>query len=260
MATKIGTTYDFLTVGTVTGLAVPTASSDAVRLQDLNDAIEGLSSKDTVRAATQVDVDLANPPTTVDGITMVLGDRILVKSQVDPTQNGIYIYDVEPWIRAQDANTGAELNNAIVSVREGTDANSTYRQITHNPTLTVDDIVWVAFGTSAPTASTTQAGILEIADQSEVDSGTATNLAITPQTLAGSPFAKQKIEQAIGDGTATSFTITHNWNTFAVFATVMVNSGIYDDYVVDVQRTLNTVVLTFNTAPAVDEFLAVIMA
>ena len=44
--------------------------------------------KDSVKAATTTNITLSEgAPTTVDGISLLANDSVLVKSQTDPTQN-----------------------------------------------------------------------------------------------------------------------------------------------------------------------------
>lgn len=58
---------------------------------------------------------------TIDGITLTTGDRILIKDQTDFTQNGIYVVPSSGSpTRATDADAGSELASCLVTVREGT--------------------------------------------------------------------------------------------------------------------------------------------
>lgn len=60
---------------------------------------------------------------TIDGITLVTNDRVLVKSQSNSVQNGIYVFQSDgSLIRASDFDTGATqstLQSAIVFVEQG---------------------------------------------------------------------------------------------------------------------------------------------
>lgn len=74
-----------------------------------------------VRAvATSHILNLANS-VTVDGVVMGTGDRVLVTGQNDPTQNGIYIVDINhPWLRASDLPHGTVADPRFgVTVSEG---------------------------------------------------------------------------------------------------------------------------------------------
>ncbi|MEM4202842.1 MAG: hypothetical protein QXS54_02105 [Candidatus Methanomethylicaceae archaeon] len=112
--------------------------------------------KDEVRVATTSNISITNPPSTIDGVSLSVGDRILVKDQTNATENGIYVYNGSgnPLTRAPDANSGSELNAAVVTVAQGTaNAGTAWRQSTPNPTLGTSDIVWVFFGTAVPDAT-----------------------------------------------------------------------------------------------------------
>ncbi len=66
------------------------------------------SRKNAVRVATVGTITIAtdlNPGDTLDGVTLVLGDRVLVKDQADDTENGVYIVSSTPS-RAPDLDNG----------------------------------------------------------------------------------------------------------------------------------------------------------
>lgn len=105
-----------------------------------------------------------------------------------------------------------------------------------------------------PDATTSTKGIIEIATDSEVKTGTSTNKAVTPAGLRV-PF---KAVTITGDGSATSFNVDHN---FALSDLIDVNvqvvdslssSGTYGQTVMaGVDRTTaNRVVVSFGSAPA----------
>lgn len=85
---------------------------------------ESLDWKRSVRTASTSNHDLAGTiPLTVDGISLVDEDRILLKDQADPTQNGIYYYEVEGssynLTRASDASQGTLSCGAATYIEEG---------------------------------------------------------------------------------------------------------------------------------------------
>jgi hypothetical protein len=114
-----------------------------------------------VRAATTVAGNLSTAfeaGDVVDGVTLAAGDRLLIKNQADPTENGIYVVQASGApIRAEDANTGAELHGAAVYVDEGTvNADTGWLQTTSGTiTLGTTALVWAQFaGSGTYTAGT----------------------------------------------------------------------------------------------------------
>lgn len=75
--------------------------------------------KHYVKAATTVQTTLSGPQT-IDGISLVAGDRVLVIAQTLPQENGIYVVAAGAWSRATDANTSALISGTLVSVAQGT--------------------------------------------------------------------------------------------------------------------------------------------
>lgn len=146
--------------GTVTGLPTPTNGTDATNKNYVDAAVAGLSWKQAVRVATTVNGTLATAfanGQTVDGVTLVTGDRILIKNQTTQTENGIYIVTAGTPTRSTDADTGAELVGATAFVDQGTtNASTGWTQTTDAPiTIGTSNIVFVQFsGSGSYTAGT----------------------------------------------------------------------------------------------------------
>jgi len=254
---------DFNNVAGIKNLKAPVDPNDAVRLVDLNSAVEGIAWKDSCRVSTQANVNLASPGAAIDGIALAAGDRVLVRQQTADEENGIYIWNgaAVAMTRAADASTAAELEQATTTIEEGTSAGATFRQTAVNLTLGTDPITFTPFGTSAPPASESTPGIIEIADQTETDAGTDDGKAITPEKLANWSGRMRKGTATIGDGSATSFTLTHNFNSRNVLVQVFRNSGNYDEVEVEKRRNnVNSVDLLFAEAPTLNQFNVVVMA
>lgn len=262
MARKFFTDIDLQSVSKVVNVPSPTAAGDAVPKSYVDSAIEGLAWKDSVRVSTQGDIDLSAPGATIDGVTMASQDRVLVRNQSTQSANGIYVWNgaSTALTRALDASTFAELEQAIVTVEEGTDAGTSWRQTQVNGTIDSSNVIFTSFAAAAPSASESTAGIAEIATQAEVDAGTDDARFITPLKLASWSGRIKKYSANVGDGSATSYTVTHNLNTRDVVARVFPNSGDYDDVEVDVRRSgVNTITLVFATAPASNAYRVVVI-
>ena len=261
MARKIFTDFDFQSVSKVVNLPTPSATGDAVPKSYVDSLVEGLAWKDSCRVATQSNLNLAAPGATVDGITMVSGDRMLVRAQTTTSQNGIYVWNgaASAATRSLDASTFPELEQAVTTVEEGSSAATTYRQDQINGTIDSSAVSWVSFGTSAPAASETTAGIAELATQAEVNTGTDDLRIVTPLKLATWSGRIKKFAVSIGDGSATSYTVTHNLASLDVAVTVFANSG-GDEVITDVTHaTTNTLTVVFATAPASNAYRVVVV-
>jgi hypothetical protein len=103
----------------ITSLAEPSASTDAATKNYVDSVAQGLDVKTSVIAATTANITLTAPQT-IDGISVIAGDRVLVKNQTTASANGIYVVAAGAWTRAVDADTWAELISAFVFVERGT--------------------------------------------------------------------------------------------------------------------------------------------
>ena len=239
MARKFFTDIDLQSASKVINLPTPTASGDAVPKSYVDSAIEGLAWKDSARVSTQGNIDLSAPGATIDGITMSSGDRVLVRSQTTQSQNGIYVWNGASTsaTRSLDASTFDELEQAVVTVEEGTDAGSSFRQTQVNGTIDSSNVIFSSFGTGAPSASETTAGIAELATQAETDAGTDDARIVTPLKLKTWSSAPKRYAADFGDGSATSYTITHNLASRDLTVAIYRNSGNYDEVECDVEHT-----------------------
>ena len=106
----------------ITDLASPVAGTDAVNKNYVDALNSGLSWKDSVIAASTGDVTVSSAPASLDGVTLTSGDRVLLRVQADPAENGIYVFNGtgSPLTRAADMDAGSEFPNASVFVEQGT--------------------------------------------------------------------------------------------------------------------------------------------
>lgn len=225
----------------VTNLADGVNPQDAATKAQLDAAIQGLKWKDPVRAATTTNITLSGTQT-IDGIALVAGDRALVKNQTAGAANGIYIVAAGAWTRATDMDASSEVLGAAVFVSEGTvQGNQQWQMTTDGP---------IVIGTTSLTWTQINAGAAYSAGN-----GIAINGA---QISVDTTVVARKASATIGDGTATTITLTHNLNTKDV--TVSVREVATDDGVLCDWKAngANTVQLTFAVAPTTGQYRATV--
>ena len=86
----------------------------------------------TVKAASVNNLVLSGTQT-VDTVDLVAADRVLVKNQSVPSQNGVYVVAAGAWTRATDADAEAELFGSMWYVLNGTQRLTLWYCITVKP-------------------------------------------------------------------------------------------------------------------------------
>jgi len=102
--------------------------------------------KDSCRVATVENVAnlSTGAPNTVDGVSLAKRDRVLVKSQTNKAQNGVYFVRTlgtgsnGTWIRAVDFDTSEKVSSGVqIPIEEGTLNKDTIWQLTTNNPITL---------------------------------------------------------------------------------------------------------------------------
>jgi hypothetical protein len=242
------------------GLPSAVAADEPVILSQFSSALNGLDWKDNVRAASTGNVNTAAPGATLDTIALVNGDRILLKDQTTASQNGIYIWTgaAVALTRSADASTFDALESAVVIVDNepgATNANTRWRMTAVNGVIGTNNVTWVNDQSSVPAASETSAGVAELATQAETDAGTDDLRIVTPAKLKNSPASHRAVSSTVGDGTASTFSITHSFGTFDVLVSVREATGLRRTVMVETDTPdNNTARVLFNAAPAANSY------
>lgn len=111
---------------TLTGFT-PSAAEDAATKAYVDSVAAGLTYINPVRVASTANVASISGLLTIDGVTLVANDRVLLKDQTTGTQNGVYVAAAGAWSRASDmaAATGAAKKTVLVTAGS-VNANRTY--------------------------------------------------------------------------------------------------------------------------------------
>jgi hypothetical protein len=123
----------------------PVGNNDLTTKLYVDSLALGISWKQPVNAATTANITLSGAQT-IDAVSVVAGDRVLVKDQTAQADNGIYVAAVGAWSRSPDADTYDEMISALVFVESGGQAGAAfYCPIQPGGTLGVTAITWNNF-------------------------------------------------------------------------------------------------------------------
>ena len=104
---------------TPTSSADPSTDNELARKAYVDAVAQGLDIKPSVKALSGSNLTLSGAQT-VDGISLVDGDRVLLSGQTDASENGIWIVRATAWERPVDFDTGISAAGAFCFVEEGT--------------------------------------------------------------------------------------------------------------------------------------------
>ena len=270
----------------ITNLATPTASTDAATKGYVDGVAEGLHIHASVVAATTANLNanydngtsgvgatLTNAGTqaalVIDGVTLSVSDRVLVKNQSTASQNGIYTVTTvgtisTNWVltRATDFDTSAEIQGGdFVFVTGGTTWDNTgWVQTTTSVTVGTTAITWQQFsGAGTYTASN---GVQLVGSDFSGVVVSSGGLTVGASGFAlDTAIAVRKYAASVGNGSATSFTVTHNLGTRDVIVSVYDNASPYAEVVCDVEHTSTTAItVQFSVAPTSNQYRVVVHA
>jgi hypothetical protein len=252
----------------ITGLGNPTDDQDAATKYYVDQAVQGLTWKKAANLLSVVNVSLTGSTNTLNIDTYGAltsaddGYRIVLTNQTTDTEDGIYVYNDNgtsyTLTRATDANPYTELIGATIYISEGTTkAGTSWSQSNHYITsFAGQDWVQIA-GVGIYTAGN---GIAITDNVISADAGTGITVNGSGINIDTSVVVT-KYAANVGDGTNTSYTITHNLGTRDVIVTTYDNSSPYAEVICDVQHSTTTAItLLFSVAPTSNQYRVVVHA
>jgi len=252
----------------ITNVATPTASTDAANKGYVDAAVEGLTWKAAANLYSTANVALTGATNTLNIDTYGAltsadsGYRIVLANQTDDTEDGIYVYTdngtTYTLTRSADASTPTELEGATIFILEGTTKAGTSWTQSNHYLSTFAGQTWVQL--AGPGVFTEGNGI-------DISSNVISAVAGTGITVTSGGInidtttVVTKYAANVGDGSNTSYTITHNLGTRDVIVTIYDNSSPYAEVICDVQHTSTTAItLLFSVAPTSNQYRVVVHA
>ena len=150
--------------GSITGIGSPSSNTDVAIKSYVDQAVAGLRTRTIAECASTANVNIANAleaGDTIDGVTLVAGDRVLLKNQSTATENGLYLAVASgagTASRDPEHDTIAELSGQMIVVNQGSandnkiflcttdndgsigSTNITYTQVTPSNSGTVESV------------------------------------------------------------------------------------------------------------------------
>lgn len=243
-------------------------STDAATYGQLLNLVNGKDYKDGVVAASTANVNIAAPGTTLDGVTLATNDRILLKDQTTASQNGIWLFNgsAAALTRPADFPTGSGglvSQGATVVVDGGATEQAQQWTLTTTGAINVDTTAQTWTRTTAAGTSPTAGNGINVA-------GTAVSVKLPGSGVIGLivdgtgvyidvSLVTRHMAATIGDGSATSIDVVHNFGTKDVDVSVMevaTNSPVIADWTAP---TTAKITLTFPAAPTSNQYRVTVM-
>lgn len=105
----------------VTNVADPVNATDAVNKRYVDASTQGISVCDSVRAYASGNIANLTGLMTIDGVSLVDGDHVLLNGQTNSVQNGFWVVHTGSWTRpSKDFASGTHANGKFGFVQSGT--------------------------------------------------------------------------------------------------------------------------------------------
>lgn len=217
MGVTLGTSLDFNSFKGV-NLATGTSANDAVNKTQMDTAIAAAAKASdflpAVRVASTANVTVSSAPSTLDGVTLAAGNRVLLKNQTTGAENGAYTYASTGAALVRDTDTiGA---NSVWPVAEGTvNADTTWWVTTNAPITTGSTTLVISQYAASGATYTASTGLTMVGNDVRLvqpvplsAGGTNASSASAARTSLGAVGRYDNEATALSAGIAA--TLTHN--------------------------------------------------
>lgn len=227
----------------ITNLATPTVATDAATKGYVDGLVQGLDSKESVRMRTTANITIASPGNTAanfDGVTPVVGNRVLLTNQTTASENGIYIWNgaAVAMTRSTDADTSTDVNAGMyMFIEEGTTSADTGWVLTTNDPITL--------GTTALTFTQFNGAASIVAGTGLTPTGNTLNVIGTAGRIVANADNIDLDTTGVTAGTYIGFTIDAYGRTTAVTTpTTLAGYGITNAQTLDADLTAIAAIAT----------------
>jgi hypothetical protein len=246
--------------GTVTLNAAPTTDLEAATKAYVDSVAQGLDVKASVKAATTTNVVLSSDledGSTLDGVLLATGDRILVKNQTTGSQNGIYVVkSIGAPDRSTDMNAAAEFPGAFTFVEQGTvNADTGYVCTNNSVVVGTTDITFAQFsGAGSYVAGN---GLTLTGNSFSINTGVTVDLT-TAQTLTNKTLTSPSITSPTVSGLYLSDNTIVIEGTADAFETTLTFTDPTQDNAITFKNASGTLAFTTDIESAIDAFGAAV--
>lgn len=250
----------------ITTLADGSSANDAATYGQLLNLVNGKDYKDGVVAASTTNVSVSSPGATLDGVTLASNDRILLKDQSTPSQNGVWAFNgaSSALTRPVDFPTGTTAlvtQGATVVVDGGTTNTAQQWTLTTTGAINVDTTGQAWTRTTAAGASYTAGNGLQLVSTAFSAKLPASSGLVADGTglYLDAAIAVKKYAANVGDNSSTDIVVNHNLGTRDVIVQLRLAASAYSAAVTDWDATdANNVTLHFAVAPTTGQYRVVV--
>ena len=211
----------------------------------------------------------ANGVLTVDSYALGLNENVLIKNEAAPANNGLYYLSTVGTVSVPYVLTRHS------SMDQATEFGGGFVAVENRGTLATSNTLWLCNVANSITVGTTAVSFTQLNAATTyaqgngilISAGTVSAVANTGVTVTSSGIgadfavvAKKFVPTAIGDGTTTSFVVTHNLGYLGVVVKVFAVTTPFSEIEPEVQHTsVNTTTLIFNTAPTTGQYNVIVI-